>query len=115
LPGTLTQLDRGLEDGELVGPGREAALAAKVVQAREDADQSVAGGLVCDLFELITHVRHVLSAARRLETCGAQEQVVQTFNRLIASRTVGSERAEPLARSGVDRRDDRCGQCRHVT
>jgi hypothetical protein len=74
-----------------------AALAAKVVQVCDHADQRVAGGLVCDFLELVTDVRHVPSAARRLVTCGAQELGVQTFDRLIASRT-GSKRLEPLAK-----------------
>src|SRR5438094_3678004 len=103
LPGTLAQLDGRFEQGKLVYPGREAAFAAKVVEVREDADQRVAGGLVRDLLKLVTQVGQAAAAARRLEACGAQEQPVQTSDRLVASGTVGPKSEEPLARSVVDR------------
>ena len=45
LPGALAQLHRRLEQRELVDPGREAAGAAEVVEAREHAHQRVVGGL----------------------------------------------------------------------
>src|SRR5215210_5141655 len=54
LPGALAKLGCRLEQRELVGPGREAAVAAKVVEAGENADQSVACGLVRDLLDLVT-------------------------------------------------------------
>ena len=45
LPGALPQLDRRLEQGELVDPGREAARAAEVVEPAEHAHQRVVGRL----------------------------------------------------------------------
>src|SRR5439155_10311190 len=103
LPGALAQLDGRFEHSELVHPSREAALAAKVVEVPEDADQRVAGGLVRDLLKLLTQVGQAAAAARRLEACGAQEQRVQTSDRLVASRAVGPKSAEPLARGVVNR------------
>jgi hypothetical protein len=53
------------------------------------------------------------AAARRLEACGAQEQSVQTSDRLVASGAVETKSPEPLARSCVQVGRVRCGDDRH--
>jgi hypothetical protein len=53
LPRALAQLHCGLEEGELVGPGREAARAAKVVEPSEDADEGVVGRLLGEIVEIV--------------------------------------------------------------
>ena len=63
LPGALAELDRGLEQGELVDPGREAAGAAEVVETPEHAHQRVVGGLERDVVELVAAEVRKASAA----------------------------------------------------
>jgi hypothetical protein len=78
-------------------------LSPKVVEVRENPDQRIASGLVRDLLKLVTQEGQAPAAARRLEACGAQEQRVQTSDRLVASGAVGPKSEEPLVRSVVDR------------
>ena len=105
LPGALPQLHRRLEQRELVHPGREPARAAKVVEAREDADERVVGGLIGDVAEVVpAQVRKRRPAPGTLEACGAQEQCVQTHDRLVSRGAVRAEVAQPYARLFVEQR-----------
>src|SRR5205823_8081828 len=59
LPGAAPELDRRLEEGELVRPRGEPALAAEAIEPGEDRDQCVVRGLVGDVVELVAaEVRH---------------------------------------------------------
>jgi hypothetical protein len=105
LPGALTQLDRGLEQRELVDPGREAAGAAKVVEPSEHADERVVGGLVGDVVEVVAaQVRQHRAAAGALEPRGAQEQGVQARDGFVLRPTFRSEVAQPHTRLVVEQR-----------
>src|SRR5919206_3724841 len=85
LPGAPAQLHRRLEQRKLVDPGREAAGAAEVVEAREHAHERVVRGLERDLVELVAaQVRQRLPTARDLVPGGAQQERVQASNRLRA-------------------------------
>jgi len=53
LPGSFAQFDRCLEQGELVDPGREAAIAAEIVETLEHAYERIVGRLVGDVFEVV--------------------------------------------------------------
>jgi hypothetical protein len=105
LPGALTQLDRGLEQRELVDPGREAAGAAKVVEPSEHADERVVGGLVGDVVEVVAaQVRKRRAAPGALEPRGTQEQGMQARDGLVLRPAVRSKVAQPRARVLVDQR-----------
>src|ERR1043166_1073711 len=81
------------------------------VASREWLRSLRASGVTRD--EAVERLHALLLRAARFEACGAQEQGVQTFDRLIPSHSAGSKRAEPLARSDVGRGRNSCGQCRH--
>src|SRR4029453_8776758 len=52
LPSAPPKLHSGLKQGELVGPGSEAARAAKVIELRQDRHQGVVRRLHGDVIEL---------------------------------------------------------------
>ena len=78
-------------------------------------DQRVAGGLMCDCFEGSSRTCGMClpAGAPPRNVRRARSRAWKTFDSLIASCTVGSKRAEPLARSDVGQRNDSFGQCRH--
>lgn len=52
-PAGCAELARHLQNDEPIGPRDEAALAAELGQLREDGEHRIAGGLVCDVGELL--------------------------------------------------------------
>jgi hypothetical protein len=87
LPGTFPQLHGRLQEGELVGPGGEAAGAAEVVEAPKDAHERVVGGFRCDVFELVgAQMRERRPEPGDFKAGGAQEQRVQPCDRVFADR-----------------------------
>src|SRR5829696_10377994 len=105
LPRATAERDGGFEQRELVGPGREAAQAAVLVQTAEHRDERVVRRLERDVLEfLAVKRRKALSAAPHLVAGGAQEERMQPFNGLVVGAPAGSEVGEPPARFGVERR-----------
>ena len=108
LPRPPAQLHGRLQEGELVGPGREAAVAAEVVEPPEHAHQRVVGGLHGDVGELVAaQVRERGAAAGHLEAGRAQQQGMQAPHGVVVDRAPAPEAAEPFARLGVEASD--CG------
>ena len=78
LPGALPKLDGRFEQGKLVGPGREAAGAPKVVETPEHAHEGVVCSLEGDVVELVAaHVRKRQPPAGHFEASRAKEQLMQ--------------------------------------
>ena len=102
VPGPAPCLHAGLEQGELVRPGGEAAGAAVVAELRQDRHERVVGALLCE-------VRGVRSrtAARDLEAGGAEQEVVQALHGAVALqlRTTAVRRA-----TRATRRRERAGR-----
>ena len=97
LPGPTPECDGRLEDRELVGPRREAALAAEVIQLGEHRDDGVVGGLQRDVLEFVAaQVPEGAATARDLEAGRPQEEAVEPGDGLLPSGAVSRERLEPL-------------------
>ena len=94
LPGAAADLDPGLEQGEFVRPGGEAAVAAEVVELAQDGDEGVVGALVREVVVVVAaQVRERRTAAVDLEACRLQKQGVQVIDPRVALAT---SRAEPV-------------------
>ena len=82
LPGAPADANSGLEQRELVDPGREAARAAEVVELGQHGHERVVGGLHGEVVELLAaHERHAGPAPRHLEPRRAHQQLVQSHDR----------------------------------
>ena len=99
VPGALAHLHGGLEQRELVGPRREAAVAAIRVQLAHDRHQGVIGGLHREIIEFS---RARPAAASDLEARSAQQQRVERYDRLLVPAAGSRERFDPPERLGVD-------------
>ena len=77
VPGSPARLGARLEQGELVGPGREAARAAIVVELGEDGHERVVGTLLGEVLTLGSEPRRRRRAAADLKARGPQQQLVQ--------------------------------------
>ena len=89
-------LDAGLEQGELVGPGGEAAGAAEVVELREHGHERVVGALVGQVVGVgggSTPARTSKRAARRSSACSSRDRLV----------ALAARRAQPGQPFGVTR------------
>ncbi len=108
VPRAPAHLHARLEQGELVGPGGEAALAAVGVELGQHRHERVVGALVGDVVELLAaDVARGARSAADLEARGAQEQLVQSPDALgMDARVAGAQHREPLARVGVGGRRD---------
>ena len=84
--------DAGLEQGELVGPGGEAAGAAEVVELREHGHERVVGALVGQVVGVGGG-----SAPADLEARRSQEQRVQLRDRLVALAARRAQPGQPFA------------------
>ena len=93
----------GLEQGELVGPGREAAVAAEVVELGQHGDERVVGAWWARSSRSLPRRRGSAAAAGGdLEARGAQQQLVQAPDRLgVGARVARAKGRQPLARVGV--------------
>src|SRR5262249_55404980 len=81
LPGALAQLHGRLDQRELVRPRCEAALAAELVEAAEDAESRVVRRLESGLVELVPAPMWQRGApARHLEPRRAEQQRVQLLD-----------------------------------
>ena len=97
LPVAFPQLHRRLEKRELVGPGREAARAAEVVEASENADQCVRGGFVGDVVELVpAEMLERPPATVDLEPGGAKEERMQAGDRRVVFVALRVQPPQPL-------------------
>ena len=102
LPRPPAQLHGRLQQRELVGPGREAAVAAEVVEAPQHAHQRVVGGLHGDVVELVAaQVRQRRPAAGDLE---ARSRVPLTPRRATRRRLACTRLLMRAARFEVARR-----------
>src|SRR5262249_6528807 len=103
LPGPLAELDCCLEQRELVGPGREAAGAAKVVQPSKDGEQSVVRRLGCDLVQLLAaQVRQARSPSGDLEARCPQQQRMQAREGSVTNLAIVAELSQPPPRLGIE-------------
>jgi hypothetical protein len=96
LPRAPPHLHAGLEQGELVGPRGEAAVAAEVGQPAQHRDEGVVGAL---LGEVVGVGR---AAAVDLEARRLQQQRVQLRDRGLALAAARVEAVEPALRLGVE-------------
>ena len=102
-PGMPPQLHRDLEDGEPVGPGREAAGATVAVELAGHRDHRVVGGLAADVLELgAADLGVEMAAAIGLAVRGAEQQVVQALQRQGAPGPCRPQAVEPGARFDVE-------------
>ena len=77
LPGPTPKLYAGLEQRELVCPGREAALAAEVAELGKHCHQGVISGLHCEIVEFLgSRMSERCPAPGDLMTRSTQEQPV---------------------------------------
>jgi hypothetical protein len=110
LPGAPANLDRRFEQGELVGPRGEAAVAAEVVELGDDGEQGVVGALLREVVEVSTpQVREGGAAASHLEPRGTDQQLAQLTHRLVTLPALAAQPAQPGARLevGLGRRSHR--------
>ena len=97
LPGAPAQLHGCLVERELVGPRREPAEPAEVVEAPEHAHQRVVGRLESDVVELAAaEVRKRRLPAADLESRAAKEERVQPLDRFVTGLALGAEAREPF-------------------
>jgi hypothetical protein len=102
LPCSASQLDRRLEQRELVRPGAEAALASIAVELAEHGHHRVAGRLMGQIVEIsAAQVRMRAAPAIELEACGAKEQLVQARSSLLTAAAVDGQTRYPSPRLGV--------------
>ena len=91
LPGAAAELDRGFEQGELVRPGREPALAAEVVELGEDGQQRVVGALLGEVLAIAApQVRQGAAAAAHLEASGLEQELPEVAQGLVALGALGA-------------------------
>jgi hypothetical protein len=95
LPRALAHLHGGLEQRELVGPCREAAVATIGVELAHDRHQCVVRRLRGKIVEL---TRATAAAASDLEARRAQQQRVQRCDRLVMPAAGAGERFDPRDR-----------------
>ena len=89
-------MDSGLEEGELVCPGREAAVASEVVELAQDGDEGVVGALLREVVVVVAaQVRERRAAAVDLIACRLQEQGVQRLDSCFALATGPAEPVDP--------------------
>ena len=94
LPGAPPHPRRRVQQRELVRPGREAALAAKVVEAAKHRHRRVVRSLLRELVELAAaRLRERLPAAGHLEPRRFEEQRVQAGDR---GRPLSAQVPEPV-------------------
>ena len=99
VPRPAARLHAGLEQHELVRPGREAARAAEGVELGQDRDERVVGRLHGEVVALaLRHVPEGSAAAVQLEARAAQEQRVKGGDRLLAHGRGPPQRGEPALR-----------------
>ena len=97
LPGATARLHARLEQRELVGPGREAALRRGSVELAQQGDHGVVRGLGGQVLDLV--VRDVAQhgpAAAQLEARRAQQQLVQLRERGLAHGGRAVQGGEPF-------------------
>ena len=100
LPGVPRELARGLEDHELVGPGREAAAPPEVVELGEDVHRRVVGALLRDVVELVP-ARELPAAAVQLVQRRAPQDVVELRDGVLVARVGGTQLLDPAPRGRV--------------
>jgi hypothetical protein len=92
-----SQLDRRLEDGELVGPGREAAAPLEGVELAEHGDHRLVRGQRDDILDLRRADHRTQSGhAPHLEPGPAQQQCVQPPQRVIPRRPAAGQLRDPV-------------------
>ena len=91
----------GLEQRELVRPGREAAVPAVAVKLPQDGHQRVVRRLVSEVVEVPCRGRRARPAPSYLGDGCAQKQRVQALYGGVALGSRRVERAEPGGRLGV--------------
>jgi hypothetical protein len=110
LPRATSQLRRRLEQSELVGPGREAALAAEVVEFPEHRHQRVVGALERDVVEVAApEVWERRPAPSDLEPRRPQQQLVELGDRLVPDGALRAKAGDPGLALGSRR--PRPGRC----
>jgi hypothetical protein len=116
LPGAAAQLHRRLVERELVRPGREATVAAKGRELRENRDERVVGCLLGEVLAVAAaKMRHCNPPPRDLEARRAQQQLVQARNGVVAGVARRRERVDPPSGLVVQRtRQRRTRRCREV-
>ena len=99
LPRSATHLDRRLEQRELVGPRREAALTLELVELPQQRDERIIRALHGDVLELprVQMLRH-RAATPDLEARSAQEELVNPGYRLFACGTCSAKLVDPGGR-----------------
>ena len=102
LPGSAPDFHRCLVEGELVGPGGEAAPAAVVVEALQHGEQRIVGRLLRDLVQITAEVRMRGPPPPRLETGCSQEQRVEALDGVVVDDPAGAQVAKPRARFVVE-------------
>src|SRR6185503_19097951 len=102
LPGSASDLHRCLVEGELVGPGGEAAPAPIVVETLQHGEQRIVGRLLRDLVQITAEVRMRGTPSPRLETRCPQEQCVETLDGVVVDDPAGAQVAKPRARFVVE-------------
>src|SRR5215210_9572097 len=104
LPRPPPELDAGFEQGELVGPRREPALPAEVVQFRQNGDERIVRRLRRDVLELLApDVRERGAPSTELMARSREQHGVKALRRLLADGSVcGSEGLDPGSRLRVD-------------
>ena len=103
LPGAPAQLHGCLVERELVGPGREPAEPAEVVEPPEHAHQRVVCGLEGDVVELAAaEVWQRRLAATDLESRTPQQERVEPLDRFVPSRALAAEAREPFPGGRVE-------------
>src|SRR4051794_37375359 len=112
------------KDGELVDPGREAAVAPKFVEPPKQRHHRVIGALHRQIVEVVAaEMREPGPLALQLDPRSADEQLVQPSNRELTFLSARRERFDPLARlvvqstagAGIDRLDVNKGGHRYAT
>jgi RNA polymerase sigma-70 factor, ECF subfamily len=100
-PGAPPHLHRRLEQRELVRPGAEAALAAEVVQAPENRDGGVIGGVLRELVELdCGELGEGVAPPEDLETGRSEKEPVQPRDGLLMASAVRMQVEVPLLETG---------------
>ncbi len=101
-PEVAPDLGRHLEDHELVGPGREPALAPELADFVSYGHQGVGRGLVGQVIELCSGHPQV-AAAPAFAACDPQQHLVEPSGRRFTLGRGARQRTHPLGRLRVQR------------
>jgi hypothetical protein len=102
-PRPAPQPHRDLEHGELVGPGREPARPAKLIELAENGHRGIVRGLQAQIIEVAQNLRGKgATAPEGFRPGDAMQHRVQALPRGLARRTGGAQLREPAGRGVVE-------------